>query len=322
MDVPFSLWRHGVASYLKGRPYCVSFELTHNCNARCQHCHRGIPVSDDDRATPAQLLEVCRKLHPVVAGISGGEPLLCHDVVEVVRTLKQGCVPMRLFLNTNAALLTRAKYDELCEAGIDEFLISFDYPDERHDDFRRIPGLFDRIRTLVGGLSPEGRKRVVLTSVFQRENFRDMPRMARLGAEWGVNVNFSAYTWLRTNDKGLMVPADEIGELREMVRELQQLKRTQRNILTSDYVLDKMVEFFERGSMNGCRAGDRFLVVNPDGTLSPCGLLVRSYATHKGMIRDFTQNNHCADCYTSSRANSGRPTRQLLVDNLKIFARS
>ncbi len=36
-----SLVRRGIANFATGRPLCVSFEITHNCNARCDHCHRG-----------------------------------------------------------------------------------------------------------------------------------------------------------------------------------------------------------------------------------------------------------------------------------------
>ena len=140
--VPWSLARRAVASYVLRRPWCASFELTHNCNARCHHCHRGETVAEK-LATTQKLLEVCRELRPLVAIMSGGEPLLRRDLLEIVRTLKAGCAPLRVFVNTNGALLTLARFVELVEAGVDEVLISLDYPDERHDTFRAIPGLFE-----------------------------------------------------------------------------------------------------------------------------------------------------------------------------------
>ena len=105
-------------------------------------------------ATPQKLLEVCRELQPLVAILSGGEPLMRHDLLEIVRTLKAGCAPLRVFLNTNGALLTRTRFDGLVDAGVDEVLVSLDYPDARHDGFRTIPGLFDRIRALLAELPP------------------------------------------------------------------------------------------------------------------------------------------------------------------------
>ena len=319
--VPWSLARRAVASYVLRRPWCASFELTHNCNARCHHCHRGERVTES-LATPQRLLEVCRELRPLVAILSGGEPLLRPDLLEIVRTLKAGCAPLRVFVNTNGALLTLPRFADLVDAGVDEVLVSLDYPDERHDAFRAIPGLFGRIRALVAALPPRERRRVVLTTVLHAENFREAPTIARLSLEWGVNVNFSAYTSLRTNDLGLMIAGPDVAALREVVEGLIAFKRAHGNVLTSDWVMRGMVRFFESGGRLGrCRAGERMVVVNPDGTLSPCGLLVRDYATHEELKREFTATNTCSSCYTSTRGNSERPARHLFLDHIPYLRR-
>ena len=319
--VPWSLARRAVASYVLRRPWCASFELTHNCNARCHHCHRGEPVAES-LATPQRLLEVCRELQPLVAILSGRRAAAAADLLEIVRTLKAGCAPLRVFVNTNGALLTRMRFFELVEAGVDEVLISLDYPDARHDTFRAIPGLFERVRGLLLGLETRDRRRVVLTTVLHAENFREAPTIARLSLEWGVNVNFSAYTSLRTNNLGLMIAGPDVAALREVVEGLIAFKRVHGNVLTSDWVMRGMVRFFESGgSLGRCRAGERMVVVNPDGTLSPCGLLVRDYATHEELKREFTAKNTCSSCYTSTRGNSERPARHLFLDHIPYLRR-
>jgi len=35
--------------------------------------------------------------------------------------------------------------------------------------------------------------------------------MATLAREWGVHINYSAYTWLRTHNRALMVQPDQLG---------------------------------------------------------------------------------------------------------------
>jgi len=319
--IPWSLAGRGIATYVLQRPWCASFELTHNCNARCHHCHRGEAVVET-LAPPGRLLEVCRELRPLVAILSGGEPLLRRDLLEIARTLKTGCAPLRVFLNTNGALLTRARFDELVDAGVDEVLVSLDYPDERHDAFRAIPGLFGRIRALVDGLPPRERRRVVLTTVLHAANFREAMATARLALDWGVNVNFSAYTSLRTNDLSLMVVGEDVPAFAGVIEDLVAFKRAHGNVLTSDWVLRGMVRFFANGGRLGrCRAGERMVVVNPDGTLSPCGLLVRDYRTRRELLREFTARNSCTACYTSTRGNSERPFRYLLTDHVGYLRR-
>ncbi len=322
LGVPLSYVRRAVGNYVFKRPWCVSFELTYNCNARCQHCHRGGPVPNERLAGPQRLLEICREVRPLVAIMSGGEPLLRKELETIVRTLKGGVSPLRVFVNTNAALLAKERFSRLRQAGVDEFLISLDFPDERHDEWRGIPGLFEWIKARIAERLPEERKNIVLTSVFQRRNYREAPRMAEIALEWGVNINFSAYTWLRTNDRDLLIPPEEIGEFREITRTLLALKRKHGHILTSDWVVSGMIRFFQKEGIPDCRAGERSMVVNPDGAISPFGLLIKDYPTREAMLRAFPATNPCTACYTSTRANSERPARHLLLDHLACLWRN
>ncbi|HSW29552.1 MAG TPA: radical SAM protein [Longimicrobiales bacterium] len=321
MAVPLRVAGRAVLNYFARRPYCASFELTHDCNARCHHCHRGEPVPDERLASPQRLVQICRELRPVVAIMSGGEPLMRPELEEIVRLFKRDASPIRVFVNTNGFLLTRERFDTLKAAGVDEILISFDFPDERHDEWRAIPRLFRKIEGLIRGLPAADRQRVVLTGVLHSRNFRDAPRMADLALAWGVNINYSAYTWLRTNDMSLMIQRNEMDEFRRVIDTLIGMKLRHGHVLTSEWVLRGMIPFFLREDRCVCRAGERSLVVNPDGTLSPCGLLIRDFATREDLLRGFTRTNSCIACYTSTRANSERPARHIFLDHLAYLRR-
>ena len=322
MGVPVSYVPRAIGNYVFKRPWCASFELTYNCNARCKHCHRGEPVPNERLASPQRLLEICREIKPLVAIMSGGEPLLRKELDEIIGTLKGGVSPLRVFVNTNGALLKNKRFRQLKEAGVDEFLISFDFPDERHDAWRGIPGLFNRIEDFVAERSDEERRNIVLTSVFQRRNYREAPRMAEVARSWGVNINFSAYTWLRTDDRDLLIPPEEIEDFREVTRTLLAMKKAHGHILTSDWVLSGMIRFFQKGGIPNCRAGERSLVVNPDGTFSPCGLLIKDYPTRESLLEEFIADNPCTACYTSTRANSERPAKHLFLDHIPYLWRN
>ena len=300
-------------------PLCTSFEITRRCNARCRHCHLGVPVKDEKQASPERFGEICREIKPVTILVSGGEPLLRKDVEEVVTALADPTGPPYVAMTTNGWLLDKERYHRFRQLGVDRFSISLDFPDERHDEFRRLPGLFKRIESLVESLDGDGEKAINVSCVLQKLNFRDMIKFAELGKEWGVRVNFSTYTTMRTGEEGLLLSKDDVTELKELVKEIMALKRVNKNIRTSDYVLRRIVEFFENGGIPNCRAGDRFLVVNPDGTLSPCGLVMTEYKTRTELIEGFTRHNTCSACYTSSRADSERPLRYLALDTISEF---
>lgn len=311
-----SLASRGLANYITNRPLTVSFEVTYACNARCKHCHLGGPIPNEKRAKPEEYAALCRTIRPVVAQVSGGEPLLRKDLEEIIRALKDPRQAPLIVVTTNAALLSRKRYQSLKEAGVYEFSVSLDYPDERHDEFRQIPGLFQKIHDLVHELKDEKRIGITASCVVQNDNFRDLVKIARLAIDWNIKINFSTYTWLRTQDKGYLIPKENLPELREIADELLAIRKTHKNVFASKYVFDRMIAFYENQGIPGCRAGDRFFIVNPDATLSPCGLISGDYRTQKELQKAFVRTNTCTACNTSIRANCEKPIRYQLIDNL------
>lgn len=308
----------GIGNSLTKKPFCISLEVTFHCNARCKHCNRGGPVVER-RASPRRFGEICRTIKPLVAQLSGGEPLLRNDLEEIIKEIRVPNRPPVIVVITNGALLDERRYLRLREAGANAFSISLDYPDERHDEFRGLPGLFSHIESLVRGLPHEDRRLISLCCVIQRRNFRELVRVAELAKSWDVNVNFSVYTTLRTHDQSFMIPLQELKELRECLAELAAFSRKSHNVLTSDYLFERIPLFFERGFMPDCRTGTRFLNVNPDGTLSPCGLITKNYGSQRELREMFSRNNTCMHCYTSIRGNSEKPIWCLVRDHAKLI---
>ena len=313
-----SLALQGISNFFTKGPFCVSFEVTYCCNAHCKHCHLGGAVDNEVRAGADRYAEICRKIKPVTAQVSGGEPLLRKDIEEIIEKLRVPNKGPYIILTTNATLLNKDKYLRLRRAGVDEFSISLDYPDERHDNFRRVPGLFQKIVDLLEGIQEIKDKRVTLSCVVQKQNFRELIKLAEFARKWNVHMNFSAYTWLRTDNKDeYMLTKEEIPTFKKIINQLKLHKRKFKTVNTSNFVFDKMIEFFETQSIGNCKAGERFIVVNPDGTFSPCGLIIKKYNSKKEMQKDFLNYNDCSYCYTSIRGNSEKSAKYLIKDSLR-----
>ena len=133
----------GTWSFLTDRPLVVSFEVTHSCTADCLHCDKG-----GIKPEPAGLLHAAdygrlrAKLKPMAVQLSGGEPLLRRDLEDIVRAVKEPSGLPYTILVTNGRLFTEEKYLALRALGVNQFSISLDFPDERHDGFRQSPGLY------------------------------------------------------------------------------------------------------------------------------------------------------------------------------------
>jgi len=298
------------------KPLAVSFEITHSCNCNCQQCDKGGQIAGEILAPPARFGELAGELRPLVAQISGGEPLLRDDIDEIIREVKTQGHPPLMVLVTNAKLLTEQLYLHLKELGIDEFSISLDYPDERHDTNRRCPGLYRHLDELLPRLARHGHKDITLISVIREQNLEDIPGIAEHAPRWNVSVNFSAYTTLRTHDASLTVRQERLDLLRKQLDYLIEFKRRTGRLFTPESVLNRYYEYFANGNrIPGCQAGIRCLVVNPDGRMAPCAMFpAESFPTQKELIENFSRGNTCEGCYVSMRANTEKSIGTLLKD--------
>lgn len=162
--------------------------------------------------------------------------MLRNDLEDIVRAIHRENQPPYIVITTNASLLKQSRYQSLREAGADQFSISLDYPDERHDEFRGIPGLFQKIRDFIGALDSGANKAITLSCVVQRDNFRELLKIAKLAADWNVRVNFTNYTWLRTKNKEYLLTREDLPEFRDIVNQLLELKKRNKNFYPSPYV--------------------------------------------------------------------------------------
>jgi MoaA/NifB/PqqE/SkfB family radical SAM enzyme len=196
--------------------------------------------------------------------------------------------------------------------------LSIDFPDSRHDEFRRIPGLFDRMDKTVPEcvrIGDDGD--VSLNCCITGWNYRSLPDVVRLADRWGVMVNFSAYSLLRVDEKaGLPQKNGSKEGLRQAIQQVIDLKRAGSGVYTSEGALWKYYDFMCSGHTPGCRAGERFLVVNPDGRLTPCAMVMAYFDDQVTMRDEFTCSNECGACYISTRANAEKTAGELISGNL------
>lgn len=297
------LFLRGSYNILRGRPLVVSFELTASCNADCRHCDKGGIVSGETHLSPAEIGAIYRRLRPVAVQLSGGEPLLRSDVAEVARAVKESGGAPYLILVTNGWLLTKKRYLRLKEAGVDQFSISLDFPDERHDDFRRIPGLFRRLEQIVPELTALGNDDIILNTAITRENMTDLATLCATAERWGASMSYSAYSTLRTGDASYSIAGrEDLAVLRAAIDELQRMKRAGRGIRNSAPVLENTFAFFRDGGIPGCRAGYRFLLVTPEGYFRPCAHKRLECRSQRELIENFSTENDCDGCYVAIRS--------------------
>ena len=261
-------------------------------------------------------------LRPCVVQVSGGEPLMRDDVVEIVRTIKNGSTLPYTILVSNWSLMTEEKYLALRAAGIDQFSVSLDFPDRRHDDFRVYPGLYSHLEDLIPRLAKLGHDDIVLNSCITTENLGEIEAIADKAREWGVNLCYSAYSARRTGCRDYFPSSPEqLAELSARLDRVEKRRDATNWIVNSASTLAATRQYFANGGTPGCKAGLRFLVVTADGALQPCSMQFHRYGLEDRakMIAEFTATNQCDECYVSIRSYLDKSFPKLLWENVSGF---
>jgi MoaA/NifB/PqqE/SkfB family radical SAM enzyme len=236
---------------------------------------------------------------------SGGEPLLRKDIVAIVKTVRHADGTPYLILVTNGMLLNESIYLQLREAGVNQFSVSLDFPDERQSEFRGQPALYKHLEQTLPRLAKLGFRDILLNTAISKANVREVLPLARRAVEWGIGISYSAYTPLRTKDEGYCLDSEEdLRVLRQAIDELVALRRRGNHIANAEAILLNTLKFFEQACLPNCKAGIRSLVVMPDGSLVPCSMHRSRYATPKEMAEKFSRTNQCNSCYCGQRSYS------------------
>jgi len=311
----------GSLNWLAGRPIVVSFEVTDSCTAWCRHCDHGGPKDDSRNLRPADYRRYVEALRPCVVQISGGEPLLREDVVEIVRNIQSGSGLPYTILVSNWSQMTGEKYLALREAGVDQFSVSLDFPDERHDDFRLLPGLYRHLQDLIPRLARLGYDDIVLNCCITSENVTHINELADMAKAWGVNICYSAYSARRTGSRDYLLGPEQIATLNRELDRVESRRDATNWVVNAPTTLEATRRYFADGGIPGCKAGLRFLVVTADGQLQPCSMQFRRYPLEKRerMVTEFTSSNRCDECYVSIRSYLDKSFPQLLWENVSGF---
>ena len=323
------------------RPYVISWNLTYRCNLACEHCYLdagGTPlVGTENFADRSELgTEECFRVIDEIAAfapecvtiLTGGEPLLRRDILEIVkRAAERG---LWVVVGTNGVKITENVARRLADAGARGLSLSLDALDpDRHDRFRKVRGAW---RNTVEGaeiLNRTGLPFIVQTTAGSH-NAGELEAIADFSHD-----RLSAKVWnlyfLVPTGRGQFVSDITAAQYDDVLASLYRIQQKyNRRMLVNakcaphyiKTVLENQIDppatdggsaawpdqspiRTYSGGAGGCPAGTHYMGIRPNGDVTPCPYL----PVFAGTLR----NSTLADLWTSSELFTGIRLRTSLA---------
>lgn len=190
------LVRFPIDRYLRdGRsswPTNLTLVIRSECNVRCAMCHSETILDSRERfMSLAELRTFIEHLGPrrrrPSLFLTGGEPFMRKDILDVVALVKDGGMPCGIV--SNGTLLPSERLRRLVELDLDVLVLSLHGPEAVHDGIVRRPGSYAKLVEAARELLAIRRKtRVVLNCAIMDANLDHLEDVARVGERLGVDA--------------------------------------------------------------------------------------------------------------------------------------
>lgn len=165
----------------------VVYNCTSRCNLKCLHCYSSSQSSPGDtELTTAEAKRFLSQLAEVNCSVllfSGGEPLLRHDLFELLAEAHR--LNLRTVLSTNGTLIDSAAAKRLAELTVAYVGVSLDGHEQFHDKFRGSKGSFKAALARIENCKKAG-IRTGLRFTITKTNADQVPVLFDIAASAGV----------------------------------------------------------------------------------------------------------------------------------------
>ena len=268
------------------RPYTLVAELTYRCPLRCVYCSNPIDFerSRDELSTDdwRRVFSQAAKLGVVQLHLSGGEPVLRADLIELIEHARTQDLYTNLI--TGGTLLDEDKLLRFREAGLDHIQLSIQ--GATRESAEAVAGVRSHrkkidVARLVGKLEIP----LTLNVVIHRLNIAEIPELIRIALDLGAHrlelANTQFYAWAAENRAALMPTREQYDRAEEIARAAI---AKYRGVLEIAFVQNDYLSGEPKPCMSGW--GRSYMCINPAGEVMPCHAASVIPGIHFDSVRD------------------------------------
>ncbi len=274
----------------------ITLRVTDRCDLHCIHCFVDSGAGMENELTTDEIkgiIDWAVKHGAFRLGITGGEPTLREDLVEIAGyAIENGLWTM---ITTNGFSLTEDLCRRLKEIKINQVDVSIDNSTaEAHDHFRGRKGSFERATKAVKMLRSYD-IRTAITAVVSTRNFEDLPSLYQLARKLGASqFKVDAFIATGRGESSLALTAEQFRAVYEWMDRLHDPDiEVERFTDKFDFLYDRpcipniLETVFDLKGVPVCEAGITRCTITADGTVLPCSYFCTS-EFYVGNIRENT----------------------------------
>jgi len=285
--------------FLNRTPSHLILFITSNCNLRCKHCFYWKELNKPKKElTLKEIDKISQNFkHIHYLTITGGEPTLRKDVLEIIRTFYKNNKVKHLAFHTNGYLPEKVK--ELSEQFIKEFpdmittiSLSLDQIEEKHDEIRGRKNSYKNLTKTIKILKPLLKNKnfdINVNSVFSSYNQDEIFKIHDL-IENQLEC-YHATCFVRGDSKEKIAKQVDLNKYREISDHLEKIEPKRKHTFPFSLIgklIDQVIKDLiiktvnEKRMILPCYAGKKSVVILEDGQTYPCEMLNQSF----GKIQD------------------------------------
>jgi MoaA/NifB/PqqE/SkfB family radical SAM enzyme len=245
-------------------PTHAQISLTSACPQNCSYCYnKNRSGHNMDTETIKRVITDLKQMGVVWLGLTGGEPLLNKDIVEIVRSIGNGCA-IKLF-TTGTNISEQLAFD-LRNAGLFYVSVSLDHwQEEEHDRARGCQGAYKTALRAVDIFRKTKGIHTSVSAVISKEMLQK--DQVEKFIQFLINLDIHEVWLSETKPSG-----DAFWNQDAVITEAEhkRLIELQDKYNKSGEVTINYLGHFESKDYFGCNAGHKMVYVDAFGEVSPC----------------------------------------------------
>jgi len=272
------------------QPRNALIAVTYRCNSKCRMCNIWKKQIDTDtELRPENYKELPKNLDEV--NITGGEPFLRDDLIEILDTIFETSTPKKIVIPTNGFLtgriITAAKEIQNRSYGNTVTIaISLDGIGDAHDGIRGVKGAYDMVIKTVKKLQKINFLNIGFGFTFISGNEDEYEKVYDLSKKLNINFGVSYFhnsdNYFSNSEKDISPDSKKIKRvLNKDINE--RIKSFSKNELGKCYYLHGLIYYIKnKKRLLPCDALSGSFFLDPFGEIYPCNILNKSIGNLKG----------------------------------------